>query len=132
MGLNILIVEHSAFTRAVLRRNLDMAAIQISNVYEAKSGKQAWEILKSEWVDLLLTETTLPDADGLDFFRRLHGDRFLREVPTIFIAADRNRRRIDQLLQMGAGAYLVKPCRPEELLGAIRRLLGKKLKDKAS
>jgi len=132
MGLNVLIVEHSAFTRAVLRKNLEMAAIHISNVFEAKTGKQAWEVLKSEWVDLVLTEYTLPDTGGLDLYSKIGNDRCLHDLPIIFIAADRNRRRMAQLLKMGAGAYLVKPYRPEELIAAARRLLGGKMKVKAS
>ena len=132
MGLNVLIVEHSAFTRAVLRKNLEMADIHISNVFEAKTGKQAWEVLKSEWVDLVLTEYTLPDTGGLDLYSKIGNDRYLHDLPIIFIAADRNRRRMAQLLKMGAGAYLVKPYRPEELIAAARRLLGGKMKVKVS
>lgn len=68
--------------------------------------------------DLILLDVTLPDGDGLSFFRSLHKD-----IPVIFLTARDDENLQIQSFDLGAEDYVEKPFSPQVLLSRIRNVL---------
>ena len=75
-------------------------------------------------VDVVVTGILLPGSmDGLEFVARLRSNDDTKRLPIIVLTAaawDSERARAERV---GCDVFLPKPCLPDVLLGAIRRLL---------
>jgi two-component system cell cycle sensor histidine kinase/response regulator CckA len=87
-------------------------------VLEASSGEAALEAARSETepIDLLLTDITLPDMNGVDLAREIQS--LLPEIKTLFVSGRGDVDRGDV-----RGAFLSKPFAIEELIDAVKELL---------
>jgi CheY-like chemotaxis protein len=111
---------------AVSRRFTELALGRAGFAVElAGSGAAALELLATQQVHLLLLDSELSDLNGLALVRRLRQERRLREVPVIFLSADRRPALRVAALQAGVEDVLQKPCDPDELaarcLAIVRR-----------
>jgi two-component system catabolic regulation response regulator CreB len=81
---------------------------------------EAWNVLQSQSIDLVVLDVGLPDESGFDFCRRI---RTSSEVPIIFLTA--REEEVDRIvgLELGADDYVTKPFSPRELTARIRAIL---------
>jgi len=89
-------------------------------VGEAGDGHSALELLARLDADVLVLDVGLPDLPGPEVARRLHaaGSR----TRLLALAAQGERRAVQQMLKAGADGYLTKTAAAEELPRAIRAL----------
>lgn len=116
----ILLVEDDELLRVSLRRALEKHDYK---VIEASGVAEAWEMSRREnhRVDLLLTDLSLPDGDGLSLASRLTQER--PSIKTIFMSASPRDHVIEKgLLQVGQ-PLLAKPFHIADLLELIRKAL---------
>ena len=64
VAYNILLVDDSETVRAVLMKTLNLAQIPLGEVFMAGNGREALEILKENWVDLVVTDLNMPEMTG--------------------------------------------------------------------
>ena len=89
----VLLVEDSAFYRNLLSSYLSSAGY---DVLTAEDGVDAWEILSSEQVDLVITDIEMPRMDGVELTKKIRSDPALKDLPVIAVTslsgeADRQR-----------------------------------------
>jgi two-component system chemotaxis response regulator CheY len=124
MSYDILIVDDSATTRAIIRRSIQMADVPAANVYEAENGLAALDVVVARHVDIVLADLHMPQMDGVELTRRLLADPATKGIPVVIISAEPDQAKIDALKQQGARGYLRKPFRPEGVRDVITELLG--------
>ena len=66
-----LIVDDSSVMRKIVERSLRQAGVESLVVFEAGSGVEGLEVLKSKSVDLILSDINMPSMDGLEFMRQI-------------------------------------------------------------
>ena len=66
---NVLIVDDEKIEREGLKYLLSREEGE-RNVFEASNGKQALQIIRSEDIQLVLTDIKMPHMDGLELSRR--------------------------------------------------------------
>jgi len=66
--MKVMLVEDAKGMRKVLRTMLK--TMGIVDVVEAEHGKQAWDALSQQPVDLLLTDWNMPIMDGIELVER--------------------------------------------------------------
>lgn len=97
-------------------------AVSTENMEPLCTGRagEAWTVLQSQAVDLMVLDVGLPDESGFDFCRRV---RVVSNVPIIFLTA--REEEIDRIvgLELGADDYVTKPFSPRELTARIRAIL---------
>jgi DNA-binding NtrC family response regulator len=91
--------------------------------FAAYSGSEALDVLRSERVDAVITDLTMPRVDGLDVLRASQ-----RQDPTRPVILMTGFGAIDSALQafeVGAYQYLLKPFRMETLAAVLRKALAR-------
>ena len=81
---------------------------ELKVIGEAYTGASDLEILKNEFVDILLLELALPDIDGLELLKTIKEFGCIKPVVFVFSAVS-NNAIIRDALRLGAAAYYVKP-----------------------
>jgi len=124
MAYRVLIADDSPVMRSFVRRVIELSGFELSECFEANNGDEALALLRTEWVDAILTDVNMPVVDGEELIRRLASDDLLRSIPIIVISNDADSSRIDRLMTLGAHGYITKPFLPETLRAELERTLG--------
>ena len=82
--------------------------------------KKALEHLRHNVVDLIVSDISMPEVDGVEFLRRFMG--YGVETPVIMISAYGTIDSAVGAMKLGAFDYISKPFKPDELLVVISRL----------
>lgn len=124
MAHNILIVDDSATTRAMIKRTIRLAEIAVDNLYDAADGVAGLEVLSSSRVDLVLADLNMPNMGGVEMTRRMRQTEGMQSVPVVIVSAEPNAQRLEELKQHGIQGYIRKPFTPESLRDLIAEILG--------
>jgi two-component system, OmpR family, alkaline phosphatase synthesis response regulator PhoP len=91
----------------------------------AGDGQEAWEAIKAEKPDILITDCQMPRLDGLGLVRRLRGDPATADLPVLMLTAKGFELSHEQLAsQWNVMAVIAKPFSPRELLQRVDTILG--------
>jgi two-component system, OmpR family, KDP operon response regulator KdpE len=110
----ILIVDDEPQITRVLRTSLHAHGYDLR---VANDGETALDIAK-DWVpDLMITDLSMPNMDGLELCRRF---RAKSQAPIIVLSVKGEERTKVQALDAGADDYVTKPFGISELLARVR------------
>jgi two-component system chemotaxis response regulator CheY len=120
--LHALVVDDSA----AMRKQLAYALQRIAGMraVEATDGADAWRKLSTAAFDVVLTDVNMPLLDGLKLVGLVRAGGAHQRVPVVVVTtegAEADRRRA---MSLGANAYLVKPVQAEQVVDAVKGLLG--------
>lgn len=118
--IELLLVDDEALFRGGLRRLLE-ADPELHVRAEALSAEQALEHVVHTRFDVVVTDLTLPERDGLWLVRRLREEPVPPRV--VVVSMHEDPRVVDQVIAAGA-AYLLKTATPEELRRAVHQAAG--------
>jgi two-component system KDP operon response regulator KdpE len=113
----ILVVDDEPQITRVLRTSLSSQGYDIR---VANDGETALEIMKDWTPDLVITDLSMPNMDGLELCRTL---RLSTKIPIIVLSVKGEERTKVQALDAGADDYVTKPFGIEELLARVRASL---------
>lgn len=113
--LRALIVDDSSVMRKIVERSLRQAGLDPLLVREAGNGAEALEILRSDRVDLILTDINMPTMDGLEFVRQIRARNLAPGVPVVMITTESSEEHVKQAIQAGARGYIRKPFTAEQV-----------------
>ncbi len=100
---------------------------------EADNGEDGLQMIKSEKPDLVILDVLMPRQSGVRLYRELKTSKALKDLPVIILSgiAKKTFLRSQKALTEFGGAevpepeiYLEKPVEAEELVAAIKKLLG--------
>ncbi len=123
MALNVLVVDDSATTRAVIGKSLRLADLPIQELHEAANGAEALAVLKQHWIDLVFSDLHMPVMDGFALVDQMAQDDLLCSIPIVIVSSEGSTTRRNQLSARGIREYLQKPVTPEQLREAVGRFL---------
>jgi two-component system, NtrC family, response regulator HydG len=112
----ILIVEDEAIIRTALRKLLER---NLYEVCEAPSVKEATTKFNLKDFDLIVSDLRLPGAPGTDLIK-LAGD-----IPVLIMTSYASLRSAVDSMRMGAVDYVAKPFDHDEMVTAVKRVIGK-------
>jgi two-component system, OmpR family, KDP operon response regulator KdpE len=113
----ILIVDDEPQITRVLRRSLTSHGYDVRS---AADGESALETFGDWHPDLVITDLSMPNMDGLELCKRL---RQLSSVPVIVLSVKGEEQTKVEALDAGADDYITKPFGMDELLARIRATL---------
>ncbi len=117
----ILVVEDDDEMRELLRIALERRGY---TVFTAEDGATGYEESLRCRPDLIITDVTMPVADGVHLVRRVRDTPELAETPILVTTAFGSGNATFTLSQ-GATAYEPKPINPDSFIETIERLIGR-------
>lgn len=124
MAYNILVIDDSKTVRTMILKTIDIAGIPYNKIHQACNGREGLEILKKEWIDLVLTDINMPEMNGLEMIAEMVADNLLQTVPVVVISTEGSETRIAELKKQGIVGYIRKPFTPEAIKTVIEDVLG--------
>ena len=124
MALNVLVVDDSETVRSVLAKTLELSGIDVGELYKAANGKEALDILKDHWIDLIFSDINMPIMGGVEMIQQMQQDDVLKAIPVIVVSTEGSMTRIEQLKAQGVRAYIRKPFTPELVRAVVGDIIG--------
>ncbi len=104
----ILMIDDVALNHATARSVLE----DEYQLFEATSGEEAFELLKSIVPDLILLDIVMPDMNGIEVLKKLKSIPAYKGIPVIFLTADTSPEAEVEGFQLGIVDYITKPFVP--------------------
>jgi len=119
--IRILIADDHAILRRGLKEIL-MRELDSVTWGEAENGEQVLDQIQNRDWDLLILDITMPGRGGLDVLKNLKALR--PRLPVLVLSMHPEDQYGKRVLKAGASGYMNKESAPEELMKAVRKLLG--------
>jgi len=116
----ILIIENEVSNRLLIERVLSTRGYRCIS---ASNGLEALNILDKEYVDLILTDLSMPVLDGYRTTQLIRERPAMANVPIVAVTAYALNDENEAAMQIGCNEYLTKPFKPRQLLEVVDRLL---------
>lgn len=107
----MLIVEDNADLLELMKQALS----KHYRVVTAKNGKQAWNVIQKEPLDIVVSDVMMPIMDGIELTRLIKNDQSFWQLPVILLTAKDRQEDENEGYAIGADAYITKPFSFEEL-----------------
>lgn len=130
-GSRILVVDDNATNRKVL---IEMVALWEISYEEASDGKGALAEMEKAAKDgnpyhLVILDGQMPEMDGFEVSKRIKENPAFADTRIILLTSMGRRGDAARCKELGISAYLLKPIKQSELLGACMNVLGHSLLD---
>lgn len=118
--MRILITDDHAVVRHGLKQIL-ADEFKRSEFGEARNAQEAIDaVLKQNW-DIVVLDITMPGRSGLEVLREIKKHK--PRLPVLVLSMHPESQFAVRVLKRGASGYMTKESAPEELVGAIRKIL---------
>jgi DNA-binding response OmpR family regulator len=115
----VLLVEDNEDFRFYLKDNLR----NNYKILEAANGKEGWQKALAYHPQLIVSDISMPEMDGIDLVQKLKADKRTSHIPVILLTALTAEEQQITGLETGANDYITKPFNFEVLNARIRNLL---------
>lgn len=122
MAIRILVVDDATFIRDMVKKHL-RETIPGVEVYEAVDGSRALAAIKSQTMDLILSDWEMPNMSGEELLRAVRSSDQGAATPFVMISSRGDRNHVIKAVESGVSDYLTKPFTPEELLRKVFKQL---------
>jgi two-component system, cell cycle response regulator DivK len=119
-GPLVLIVDDVRDNRTVYVLFLKFSGLRVE---EAGDGVEALRKAETLQPDIIVMDLSLPVMDGWEATRRLKRDPRTKRIPVIVLTGHALPEHAQAARDAGCDLVITKPCLPDELLDAIRRIL---------
>ncbi|MDH7912641.1 response regulator [Winogradskyella sp. SYSU M77433] len=92
-------------------------------VYIARDGSEALEILKHEIPNVVLLDIMMPNVDGYQTLTQIKNNDSLKDTKVVFLTAKNKASDIEKGLNLGADKYLTKPFSVKKIVSEILELV---------
>lgn len=115
----ILVVEDGEIERELLKLTLEREGYL---VVAAEDGVSGYDLAVAERPDLIITDVSMPAADGIQLVRHVRDTPGLDSTP-ILVTTGFGTGSATFTMGQGADAFEPKPLDPDSLRATVRRLL---------
>jgi CheY-like chemotaxis protein len=119
-GPLVLIVDDVQDNRTIYVLFLKFSGFRIA---EAENGEDAIEKATTLLPDVIVMDLSLPVMDGWEATRRLKRDPRTKKIPVVALTGHALPEHARAASQAGCDLVITKPCLPDQLMDALRRIL---------
>lgn len=119
----ILVVDGSELNRRLLKGVLKASNYRI---LEATRPSDAFAILETEKIDLVMPDLVMPEMNGIEFCAMLKAERSTQLLPILMTTGVQGFETEVAGLESGADEFLIRPLRPSLVRVRVRTLLRNK------
>ena len=118
-SLNVLIADDVPLNLSVLKAILKKLGIK--NIYTAKDGLNAFEVIQNHPIDVVLTDARMPNADGRQLAEKIRADKRYCKMPIYVITGEVDFAKEEGIRQL-FNEVLFKPITMETLSALFERI----------
>jgi CheY-like chemotaxis protein len=121
--LKILLVDDNHHMRVLLTEIL--RAIGVRQVLEANDGAEALQMMRTQQIDIIMSDLAMQPLDGIDFVRLLRNspDSPNPMAPVIMITGHSTHKRVNEARDVGVNEFLSKPVTAKGVLERLARVV---------
>jgi two-component system cell cycle response regulator len=116
-GLRILAVDDDPVTLKLLKHHL---ALDGHSLMLAVNGTEALSIAMRERPQMIVTDLSMPEMDGLELCRALRSSTVCTDAYVLVVTGHEEETRVVEAFEAGADEYVNKPFNPKILLARVR------------
>ena len=116
----ILLVDDSPFVLELLKHVLESENYCVTT---AQNGLDAFKLALQEIPDLVITDLSMPEMNGIELVNKLKHELSTRFIPVILLTGEGDLDSEAASFDAGADEYLMKPIEPKRLILRVNRLL---------
>ena len=119
-SISVMLLDDHAVVRAGYKRFIERDPL-LQVIAEASTDEEAYTLLDSNPVDVVIMDLSMPGQDGFETLRRLR-NRFPRQKIVIFTIHE-NPATANQVVKLGASCYLTKSMEPDLIVQAVHEVM---------
>lgn len=119
--IKILIADDHAIVRQGLKQII-VEEPDLTVAGEAQTAQQVLDLVRQRDWDVVVLDISMPGRSGLEVLKELKQER--PRLPVLVLSMHPEEQFAVRALKAGAAGYLTKESAPEELITAIRKVLG--------
>lgn len=89
----------------------------VKEVHIANCGKEAIEFYENSNIDIIITDITMPNMNGIDFAKEVRKSN--SEIPIIVISAHNDSNILIQAIEIGISRFILKPLNISDLIQIV-------------
>lgn len=120
MAKKILVVDDERAIVRLIQARLEREGYEIITAYDRV---EALEKVASEKPDLICLDDKMPRMDGFKVMEVLQSDPAKKDIPVIMVADGARDADVFKGWRSGIMSYLTKPCKPEEVVHFVNKIL---------
>jgi len=120
-NVKVLIVDDFATMRKVVRNLLKQVGYE--DIVEAEDGVMALKTLKSQKIDVIVSDWNMPNMTGLELLKAVRADADLAKTPFLMVTAEALQDNVVAAVKAGVSNYIVKPFTAEVLNEKIKKIM---------
>jgi two-component system, chemotaxis family, chemotaxis protein CheY len=106
-NIRIMVVDDFPSQRDMVKHCLK--ELELYNICEANNGETALDKLKTEKVDFIISDWTMPNMTGIEFLRQVRANGQWQNIPFLMITAEAQKTMVVEAIQAGVSNFIVKP-----------------------
>ena len=103
--------------KVILEKKLPCRVITVDN------GIEGLEILRRQYVRVVLLDIMMPGMDGIEVLKEIRADKKLKDTSVMMLTAAVDKENIQQAIKLNVKDYIRKPFLPEELVARVENKL---------
>ncbi|MEW6109568.1 MAG: response regulator [Nitrospirota bacterium] len=115
----ILIADDELYVRELISMILKKEGYQ---VIEAVNGKDALEKLRTNKIEMVVTDIRMPEMDGIEFTKKLRNISAYSQIPVLMVSSEFYESRKMESILAGVNDWIMKPLITKDLLQVLKDL----------
>ncbi len=116
----VLIVEDEKMIRQGIRTMIQRSGVPVEVIMECGNGEIAWEILKSQKIDVMFTDIRMPKMNGVELVQKVQE---LADKPIIVVVSGyADFSYAVEMMRHGVREYILKPVEREKIQQILQKL----------
>jgi two-component system chemotaxis response regulator CheY len=120
MAKKILVVDDSESIRQLVSHTLKSVGY---DVLEGVDGADALLKITGQKIHLIICDVNMPNLDGISFVKEIKKLDDYKFIPIIMLTTESQENKKLQGQAAGAKAWVIKPFKPDQLLGVVSKLI---------
>lgn len=116
----ILVVDDSASVRQQVSNALVQAGFDVVEAVDGLDGAEKIEAAND--IAMVICDVNMPRLNGLEMLERVKGGGKNPALPVVMLTTEGQPQMIQKAKGFGAKGWIVKPFKPDLLVGAVKKL----------
>lgn len=121
--MTVLVVDDFATMRRIIRNIL--RDLEFKKILEAEDGTAAIDILKTQKVDLIISDWNMPKMSGLELLQWVRSNEDTKDLPFLMITAEAQKENVIKAVKAKVSNYIVKPFTAQTLAEKLEKIIPK-------